>query len=136
MQASIRDRWDNAFVDSNHGSHTEPESWEELDVSLHPMLEAALASIEVLQLYLDDVPDSREVLNKISGSMKANAHGHVVDPVGDNDPDDFKELVEISDAWKLPLRYETRGGGNFPLISSAGPDGQFDTADDILSSEL
>ena len=117
------------FLDTT--GHTEPESWQEFDESVHPMFEAALFSIEVLHLYLDDVPASREVLNRISGSMKANAHGHYVEL-----PSTEKELVEISDGWKLPLRYETRGGVNFPLIRSAGPDGQFDTADDILSSEL
>jgi hypothetical protein len=47
--------------------------------------------------------------------------------------DEGKELIaEHTDAWGNPLRYEP-SGDEF-TIRSAGPDGAFDTADDIVSS--
>ena len=75
---------------------------------------------------LNDLPQSEKILSKLSGEY--------VERRVDNN-------VYIVDAWvrdgeKLELRYENPGNGNFPIITSAGPDGQPDTADDIISSEF
>ena len=48
----------------------------------------------------------------------------------------WKGLIEVNDAWGHPISYQTQGAGNFPLLRSAGPDGIFGNADDILSSEM
>ncbi len=54
-----------------------------------------------------------------------------------------KTIVAIVDGWHaedegndIPLTYTNRGNGNFPVIRSAGKDRIFNTADDIISSEL
>ena len=69
---------------------------------------------------MDALPVSSEVLSRLSdGSMKGS---------GDN--------LRIIDAWDASLTYIYLADGNFPTISSNGPDGVEGTADDILSSEL
>ena len=97
-------------------------------------LERAQARIEFLYYCLDDVPASRSVLDRLPGNKVANADGDSV-IVGDG-TGRVKQLIEVIDAWKRPLAYRWQGPGNFPVIISAGPDQRFDTADDILSSEL
>ena len=96
-------------------------------------LERAQARIEFLYYCLDDVPASQSILDRLPDSKRVNADG---DSVIAGDGTGSKPLMEVIDAWKIPLDYRWQGVGNFPLVISAGPDQQFDTADDILSSEL
>jgi prepilin-type N-terminal cleavage/methylation domain-containing protein len=66
------------------------------------------------QLY--STPTSRQILEKISAKL-----------LRDNPP-------QIYDPWgKKALDYIYASGDNFPLLKSAGPDGIFDTSDDISS---
>jgi prepilin-type N-terminal cleavage/methylation domain-containing protein len=45
-------------------------------------------------------------------------------------------LIRLVDPWGTPLRYEYESGTmSFPRITSAGPDRQFDTTDDLRSDE-
>ncbi len=50
--------------------------------------------------------------------------------------DDPDADINIFDGANKPMRYDNRGNGNFPIIRSAGKDRTFNTADDIISSEL
>ena len=92
---------------------------------------AARASIEFLYWMLNDIKASRVILEKLPANTTANEDDDSVTV-------DIREvtLVEVNDAWGRPIRYRTQGTGNFPLLTSAGPDGIFDNADDIVSSEL
>lgn len=92
----------------------------------------ALANIEFLYLFLDDVPDCRKILNRIPTDVTANADNDSVVLAGGEE----KPLIEVNDAWGHPISYQTQGAGNFPLLRSAGKDGIFENADDILSSEM
>jgi len=84
----------------------------------------------IVALYnaLESVPSCREILNSIPEN---NVILYGVNKV-------------LVDAWKNEninqqnwLRYEyVPGSGNFPVIRSAGPDLQYGTADDILSTEI
>jgi len=122
-------------------SHTLPtaawENWDSLDPAEQDELIAARASSEVLYYYLQGVPQCRELLNKLPGKATANDD---LDAVRDGTNE--MALMEVIDAWGYPIRYRnvTDGSGyltgNFPILTSAGPDGLFDTADDIISSEL
>ncbi len=91
----------------------------------------AQANIELLYFELDDVPDCRKILNQIPSDVTANADNDAVLFNGQ-----MKALIEVNDAWGHPLSYQTQGVGNFPLLRSAGRDGIFFNADDILSSEM
>jgi len=83
--------------------------------------------IITLYMYLDAVPDCREILNSIENNIILY---NGVDNV-------------LVDAWMNEninqlnwLRYEyVPGSGNPPVIRSAGPDLQYGTADDILSTQ-
>ncbi len=98
----------------------------------------ARASIEFLYLCLESVPECRAMLNRLGSDVTSNDDndwiGEQVTPVAPIRQQ--RPLMEVNDAWGHPLRYQWQGEGNFPLISSAGEDGIFDTADDIISSEL
>jgi hypothetical protein len=45
-------------------------------------------------------------------------------------------LPELLDGWGRPMKYRFHGQGNFPRFYSAGVDGIFLTADDIVSTDL
>lgn len=46
-----------------------------------------------------------------------------------------KLILEFKDAWKHELRYDGEEGGTF-VVRSMGPDGKFDTPDDIIQGEI
>jgi len=46
-------------------------------------------------------------------------------------PADLREIGRELDAWGRPYRYRAEGDGKGVVIVSAGPDGVFDTADDV-----
>ena len=62
-------------------------------------------------------PDSLEELTKETDEAEALLRGDYIDP------------------WGNALRYEKRGKRR-PFIGSAGPDGKFDTDDDITNQEI
>ena len=121
---------------SDPGTHDDSGSliwddWSDLSIDQQNKRLTARASIEVLYWYLEDLPVSRAVLAKLSGTATANDDGDSVTV-----EDVTKPLIEVNDAWGRPIRYERQGAGNFPALRSAGPDGLFDNSDDIVSSDL
>jgi prepilin-type N-terminal cleavage/methylation domain-containing protein len=93
-----------------------------------PGLFADFDGIVALYNALNMVPDCRKILERIP---KNNVISDGVNTV-------------LVDAWMNEninqqnwLRYEyVPGSGNYPVIRSAGPDMQYGTADDILSTEI
>ena len=106
---------------------------------------------EALYFFLSRVPECRATLDKINNSLVTNedSNGNKLTIVID---DKEYPLLRIVDPWRerstttkigKTLRYDyynEKGNPpdpttkkNFPVITSAGPDGKFDTADDISS---
>ncbi len=85
----------------------------------------AAAHSEFLYHELNSMPDSRTVLEKIDESAIENKYGAGGATVG--------TPVEIYDPWGMPLDYTYSPGQNFPVMTSAGPDKTFGTADDVSS---
>ncbi len=110
---------------------------------------------EALYFILRQVPDCRATLDKIDKSLLTNKDPNgnsIIITIGASPALPFTRIV---DPWGTPLRYDyypefsdyilANPGGNwksyliyrnsakksFPVITSAGPDKQFDTADDI-----
>jgi type II secretory pathway pseudopilin PulG len=111
---------------------------------------------EALYFILRQIPDCRATLDKIDKSLLTNIGTDHVTPItitiGASPALPFTRII---DPWGTPLRYDyypefsdyilVNPGGNwpnyvtyrnsakksFPVITSAGPDKQFDTADDI-----
>jgi prepilin-type N-terminal cleavage/methylation domain-containing protein len=79
----------------------------------------AVVHSEYLCEQLQRIPDSRKVLDKISGSLIENKYGVAGTP------------PEIYDPWGTALDYRYVPGDNFPELISAGPDKIFGNADDI-----
>lgn len=103
---------------------------------------------EVLYFFLSQVPESRQTLDKIDRKLVTNL-GIDGQPmkitIGSGaDAKDYP-LFRVIDPWKTPLRYDyydewqldvdkrNNSKRAFPVITSAGPDGKFDTSDDIKS---
>jgi prepilin-type N-terminal cleavage/methylation domain-containing protein len=108
-------------------------SWLEGDLTSHS---PSSASIEFLYLCLENVSECRAMLNRLGSDVTSNADNDWVVEKSEYGAPIQRPLMEVNDAWGHPLRYQWQGDGNFPLISSAGEDGVFNTADDIISSEL
>lgn len=135
--AKVDDPVDNEeYPDKEHGDFT----WDDADdfVGTIEMIEihqderiGARASIEFLYCILSDFDECRVFLNKLPDSATANDDGDSIEIAGEQKP-----LIEVQDAWGHPILYLALGAGNFPRLISAGPDGMFDTADDVISSEL
>ena len=109
-----------------------PARWREYNDLLleqQQMLLAARGSIEVLYYYLAQEPDCQAILGRLPDEMVTNDDNDAV-TIGIDLP---TPLLEVNDAWGRPIRYETRGAGNFPVLTSAGVDGLFDNADDLIS---
>jgi len=92
----------------------------------------ALNNIEFLCYCLSDVPKCQEILDSIPDRAKSNMDKDSIVAYGQE-----KTLIEVLDAWENPILYEhTKGSGNAPVLTSAGEDGEFGNADDIISSEF
>jgi len=77
------------------------------------------AHSEYLYDKLNSIPDSRKVLEQISNRLIQNS------------PDSPSAVPEIYDLWGTVLDYIYQSGENFPRLTSAGPDKEFGTPDDI-----
>ncbi len=95
---------------------------------------------EVLYFFLNRVPASRKTLDKIDSSLVTNigSDGREMSiTVGSK----VYPLLRIIDPWGITLRYDyyneitlsPDSRRTFPVITSAGPDRRFGTADDITS---
>jgi type II secretory pathway pseudopilin PulG len=98
------------------------------------------ADTEVMCFLLSRVPQSKQMLEKIARKLLVSDGKITVTGEGDY------PLWHINDAWGKALRYDYYNDGKapgstemkdsirtFPVITSAGPDKQLDTADDIKS---
>ena len=112
----------NSFIWDDAGDLTVDEQNERI---------AAMASVEALYYWLDQASECQEILGNLPETATANDDGDAVLVDGRT-----KALIEVNDAWGNPIRYGTPGNGNVPVLDSSGPDGVFDTADDIISTEF
>ena len=93
---------------------------------------------------LSQVPECKSTLNRIAGSLVTNLDENKQPIAIRVDGVDYP-LLRIVDPWGETLEYDyydemlnyigdrVQSRRNFPLITSAGPDGEFGTADDIKS---
>jgi prepilin-type N-terminal cleavage/methylation domain-containing protein len=99
---------------------------------------------EGMYLFLSEVPDCRTTLDKIEKSLKTDLDASKVQ-MTININGRIRPLTRIIDPWKKSLRYDyynesdnnyvrrEQSKKTFPIVTSAGPDGRFDTADDIIN---
>ena len=100
---------------------------------------------EALYFFLSKVPTSRKTLDKIDGSLITNKDSNRQDMnIRITFPDSSIKvypLLRVIDPWGKTLHYDyyyeyapdPDSKRNFPVITSAGPDKIFGTADDITS---
>jgi prepilin-type N-terminal cleavage/methylation domain-containing protein len=141
----------NGLNDSNLKTELENIFGTGSNVSISGDHEENYSGCEVLYLFLNMVPESRQVLEKIAPSLitnkdKKNDPMSVTISISGNDR--TYPLLRVIDPWGTTLRYsyyksehenpgepEMADRKTFPLISSAGPDKQFGTGDDISNSK-
>ncbi len=97
---------------------------------------------EALYFFLSRVPESRKTLDKIDSSLITNKDKDKRDMTITVDGKEYP-LLRIIDPWGTTLRYDyydedvlppnPNEARIFPVITSAGPDKEFGTADDISS---
>ena len=93
--------------------------------SIAGTVEDTYASSEALYYYLDKkCPNSRKLIDKLAVSLTAGGRKYVAST-------DELDLVRFVDPWGRSLRYTYSAGDVFPVVVSAGVDGDFDTDDDI-----
>ncbi|MBN2455563.1 MAG: type II secretion system protein [Sedimentisphaerales bacterium] len=100
---------------------------------------------EALYFFLSEVPQCREILGQIDESLITNedANDQPINIMVDAKPYPFFRVI---DPWGTTLRYDyydetapftfdkrKKTKKTFPVITSAGPDEKFNTADDISS---
>jgi len=146
--AGLIDALSEFFGNNFDGSDGEDQhnnfAWKDMDLLTSEQEEGrrlALATIEFLYCVMEDVPGCKAILEKLPVDVAVNDDNDSVTIRGQAKP-----LLEVNDAWGHPLWYTVRGErsllaappqpGNFPAIASAGPDGLFNTADDIVSTEF
>jgi prepilin-type N-terminal cleavage/methylation domain-containing protein len=128
---------------SNHNDEAEPDATKR-DTYLQ------YSGCEVMYFFLSQVPESRRILTGINPAFVTNKNMYGRDiqiQVGSRPP---QPLPRVVDPWGTTLRYdyyvEHLADGSlaapkdfwpthrdFPVLVSAGPDKQFNTADDISS---
>jgi prepilin-type N-terminal cleavage/methylation domain-containing protein len=101
---------------------------------------------ETMHLFLCEVPDCRTTLDKIDKSLKTDLDNNKVQ-MTININGRIRPLTRIIDPWEKSLRYDYYDEvvlpsfpdedtkKTFPIVTSAGPDGIFDTADDIINRQ-
>lgn len=113
------------------------------------------SSSSILYYFLSRVPECRKTLDRIDGSLitnKGSSGGDMKIIVDSKSGTQMYPFFRIIDAWQNPLRYDyydedyyydtsspvrflsmRKSIRTFPLITSAGPDKLFGTADDITN---
>jgi prepilin-type N-terminal cleavage/methylation domain-containing protein len=100
---------------------------------------------EALYFFLSRVPDCRQTLDKIDKSLITNKGSNGADMTITIDGKGYP-LLRIIDPWRETLRYDyynekgsptekKESKKTFPVITSAGPDKEFGSADDITSRD-
>lgn len=90
-------------------------------------------SSAALFYFLDKSVNSRKIIEALSGDLLTNKDGSGADLTIDLISGDTIDLVRFIDPWDMSIRYEYAAGAAFPKLTAAGPDKEFDTADDIKS---
>ena len=97
-----------------------------------------------MYFFLSRVPESRKTLDKIDKSLVTNEDTSRNSIIINIDGTDYS-LTRVIDPWGETLRYDyydetetnlddrDKSKRNFPVITSAGPDRKFGTADDITN---
>jgi hypothetical protein len=93
-------------------------------------------SSEALYYYLHKIPESRKIISAIGDAQTTNLDESGVELKFAPDIGDEFSLIRFIDPWEKSLRYEYETGDNFPEITSAGPDGIFNSEDDIVSKGM
>jgi len=105
-----------------------------------------------LYFFLSQVPDCRKVLDRIDVSLVTNEDkngdplrievdgkvyplNRIIDPWGETIRYSYYINEKEEDEVPLPNEPERDKPRTFPLLTSAGPDGEFGTPDDIKSNE-
>lgn len=98
-------------------------------------LDIAAASSAAMFYFLDKNPNSRKIVDALTGSLVTNkdASGTTAIEFTFNVTHETISLPRFVDAWGNSLRYEYLPGTAFPIVTSAGPDGVMDTPDDVSS---
>lgn len=94
----------------------------------------ARVSSELMYFYLNDMTASKKLLAKLPANVQVNIDQDEITLATGNQ--DTISLTEVVDSWDNPIRYRSDPAGNFPTLTSAGPDGLFDNADDIVSGRI
>jgi prepilin-type N-terminal cleavage/methylation domain-containing protein len=98
---------------------------------------------EAMYFFLSKVPESRKTLDRIDRSLMTDAGSDGAPMKITVDKIDYS-LLRVIDPWGRTLRYDyynergtvaekKKSKRNFPLITSAGPDGIFETGDDMTN---
>jgi prepilin-type N-terminal cleavage/methylation domain-containing protein len=94
------------------------------------------ASSEALYYFLNKFPAGKEIVGSLNSSLLTNKgykNKEYFIRFG-TDTTNYP-LIHIIDSWTYPLRYTCKDGDNFPVIISAGPDKDFNTPADNISSK-
>jgi hypothetical protein len=105
--------------------------------------DANYSGSEAMYFFLSRVPESRQTLGKIDKSLITNKGSNGADMTITIDTKSYP-LLRIIDPWRETLRYDyynekgsltekKESKKTFPVITSAGPDKEFGSADDIAS---
>jgi prepilin-type N-terminal cleavage/methylation domain-containing protein len=121
------------IADENY--RREPNLQSDIDGTVTPSdYNDIYASSDALYYLLNKFPAGRKIVGSINRSLLTNKGDNGKEYfIRDNITGQDYPLIHIIDPWKYPLRYTYKQGDNFPLITSAGPDKDFNTPDDISS---
>lgn len=97
-------------------------------------LDMGAACSAALFYFLDKNPTSRPVASSVSNMLVTNKDASGADITFTFTATGTSiDLPRYIDPWKTSIRYVYESGAAFPVLTSAGPDGFFDTQDDITS---
>ena len=98
------------------------------------VLEDIDASSAALFYFLDKGPNSRKIVDALSGSLVSNkdASGAAITFTFTATSETI-DLPRFIDVWGNSIRYEYLPDTAFPILTSAGPDGAMNTSDDVSS---
>jgi prepilin-type N-terminal cleavage/methylation domain-containing protein len=87
--------------------------------------------------FLNKSPNSRKIIDALTTSLIANGYGSTPVTATLTLPTGGKtiDLPRFVDVWENTIRYEYADGAAFPVLTSAGPDGDFTTIEDNITSK-
>jgi prepilin-type N-terminal cleavage/methylation domain-containing protein len=117
--------------------------------------DAEYSGSETLYFFLSRVPESRQTLDRIDRKLVTNLDidgNHINITIGSGADEKVYPLFRVIDPWGETLRYDyydekppphspsdiedmEKSRKTFPVITSAGPDKEFGSADDITSRD-